>query len=210
MYNPSRYQAPSDEVIEEIVSQFPFATLLTPHAGGFDVSHVPLVLEKRKMEEGESWVLIGHLARANPHWKALGAAVSTAVFHGPHAYVTPLWYEHCDVPTWNYVVAHLAGRVRLLETEEGTVQALQALSAKTEGKHGWKFEIPGDLAAPGVLLKSIIGFELIVERREAKLKLSQNKSSRDFDGVLQGLATRKDEPSHLVREWMQRHSKPLG
>lgn len=207
MYNPARYQAADPlETIEEIVSSFPFATLLTPHAGGFEVSHVPLVLEKR----GGDWFLLGHLARANPHWKAFGQGTSTAIFHGPQAYITPLWYERCDVPTWNYVTAHLSGPVRLLESEEGTLQTLKSLSGKTEGADGWKFEIPEDLAAPGVLLKSIIGFEMRVERREAKLKLSQNKSSRDFDGVLQGLGTRKDEQSHLVRDWMKRRSKPMG
>lgn len=205
MYNPARYQG-SEPVIEEIVGLFPFATLLTAGTGGeMHISHVPLVLEKR---EGE-WALIGHLARANPHWKALTQGPSTAIFHGPHAYITPLWYEQCDVPTWNYVTAHLSGPVKLLDTEEGTVQALKKLSAKTEGKDGWKFEIPEDLAAPGVLLKSIIGFELLASRREAKLKLSQNKSSTDFDGVLQGLATRKDEQSQAVAAWMQRHGGPL-
>ena len=205
MYNPARYQG-SGAVIEEIVDLFPFATLITSGAGSeLHISHVPLVLEKR---EGE-WKLIGHLARANPHWKVLSQGQSTAIFHGPHAYITPLWYEQCDVPTWNYVTAHLSGPVKLLDTEEGTVQALKKLSAKTEGKGGWKFEIPEDLAAPGVLLKSIIGFELLASRREAKLKLSQNKSSTDFDGVLQGLATRKDEQSQAVAAWMQRHSGPL-
>ena len=205
MYNPARYQA-ADEVIEEIVTSFPFATLLTAGAGGeLLISHVPLVLEKRAGD----WFLIGHLARANPHWKQLASGLSTAVFRGPQAYITPLWYEQCDVPTWNYVAAHLSGRVTLLETEAGTVKALQALAAKTEGQDGWKFEIPEDLAAPGVLMKSIIGFEIRVERREAKLKLSQNKSSTDFDGVLQGLSTRKDEQSALVAAWMRRHSHPL-
>lgn len=202
MYNPSRYQG-SEAHIEEIVGLFPLATLVTGSPGGeLQISHVPLVLEKR----AENWILIGHLARANGHWKCLEGAESTAVFHGPQTYITPLWYEQCDVPTWNYVSAHLAGRVRLLESEEDTVRALQALTAKTEGKEGWRFAIPEDLAQPGVLMKSIIGFELRVERREAKLKLSQNKSSTDFDGVLQGLSTRKDEQSQQVRSWMQRYA----
>lgn len=204
MYNPARYRG-SDDAIEEIVASFPFATLLTHTPDGIEISQVPLVLEKR---EGE-WLLLGHLARANPHWKSLESGTATAIFHGPHAYITPLWYEHCDVPTWNYVTAHLSGPVKLLESEEGTLQTLKALSSKTEGPDGWKFEIPEDLAAPGVLLKSIVGFELKVERREAKLKLSQNKSARDFDGVLQGLATRKDEQSQAVASWMKRRSKPL-
>jgi transcriptional regulator len=201
MYNPSRYQG-SDTEIEEIIGRFPFATLLTAGAGGgLKISHVPLVLEKRTAEQ---WVLIGHLARANDHWKTLEGHESTAIFHGPHAYITPLWYEQCDVPTWNYVTAHLSGSVALLESEEATLGALRKLSAKTEGQDGWKFEVPHDLAAPGVLMKSIVGFELAVSRREAKLKLSQNKGSTDFQGVLRGLSARSDEQSLGVLAWMQR------
>src|SRR5688572_10684369 len=127
MYNPSRFQG-SVAQIEEIVAGFPFATVLTADSSGLKISHVPLVLEKR----GGDWILIGHLARANEHWGALEGAECTAIFHGPHAYITPLWYEQCDVPTWNYVTAHLSGKVRLLESEADTVKSLQALSAKTE------------------------------------------------------------------------------
>lgn len=191
----------------EIVSGHPLATMITTANGETHVSHVPLILEKSE----NGFTLIGHLARANPHWKALSAADSLAIFHGPQTYITPLWYEHCDVPTWNYVVAHLSGRAKLLDSEEGTLQALRSLTDKTEGSGGWKFEIPADLAAPGVMMKSIIGFEIPVSTMSAKLKLSQNKSSTDFAGVLHGLATqRSDEQSKRVGAWMSRLVKQTG
>lgn len=206
MYNPSRYASESSEQIDEIVRDFPLATMITVVSGEPHVSHVPLILEKR----GEKRVLVGHLARANPHWKALSGNETLAIFHGPQAYITPLWYEQCDVPTWNYVVAHLSGVPQLLDSEEGTVQALRKLTDRTEGKGGWEFEIPADLAAPGVLMKSIIGFEIPVSTMSAKLKLSQNKSSTDFHGVLRGLETqRTDEQSKRVLEWMSRFVKQI-
>ena len=94
-----------------------------------------------------------------------------------------------------------------MENEGDTVRALKALSLKTEGKNGWAFEVPSDLAAPGVLMKSIVGFEIAVTTMSAKLKLSQNKSSTDFEAVISGLATRKDEQSAGVLEWMRRLAK---
>ncbi len=203
MYNPSRFQG-TDSDVEEIVGAHSFATLISvDEQGGHLISHLPLLLEKR----GEDWILLGHMARANAHWKSLEGGESTAVFHGPHSYITPLWYEQCDVPTWNYVVAHLSGTATLIESEERTVEILLALSRKTEGPQGWKFEIPPDLAAPGVLLKSIVAFEMKVKSRAAKLKLSQNKSSTDFQGVMQGLSGREDYQSRAVWGWMQRLAK---
>jgi transcriptional regulator len=206
MYVPARYAAAEEGMIAELVREHPFATLITPLEGEIKVSHVPLLLEER----GGAWVLIGHLARANDHWKALEKGITTAIFHGPHAYITPTWYEHCDVPTWNYVVAHLSGPVRLLELEKDSVVALELLSTRMEGQTGWKFEIPEDLAKPGVLMKSIIGFEVEVQARVGKFKLSQNKSSTDFDRVIAGLGTRADPQSRGVLAWMQRFAEKIS
>jgi transcriptional regulator len=203
MYNPVRFQG-SEEQIEEIVASHPLATLVTVSEGELFTSHLPLVLEKR---EGE-WFLIGHLARANPHGRVLERGNTLAIFHGPQTYITPLWYQECDVPTWNYVVAQLEGKARLLEAEADTTRALRVLSERMERKDGWKFEIPQDLAEPGVLMKSIVGFEIRVDSKSAKLKLSQNKQPLDFDGVLRGLkAERSDEQSQRVAQWMERVAK---
>lgn len=200
MYNPQKFAAPNDETIQEIVRAHPFATLITPMPQGLQVSHVPLVLE---VCEGE-WILIGHLARANPHAQALEGGESLAIFHGPHAYISPLWYTENDVPTWNYVVAHLHGRAKLLESEEGTTRALEKLSAHTHTLDGWGLEIPADLREPGALLRAIVGFEIAVTKRIAKTKLSQNRAERDRVGVRKGLESRNDEGSQGILAWMQR------
>lgn len=189
MYNPQRFQG-SDTQIQEIVNNYPFATLIT----GKHISHVPLILEPRN----NHWHLIGHLARANEHWKHLESESSTAIFHGPHAYVTPNWYSEHDVPTWNYVVAHLEGRGRLLEN---AVPALKTLSHRTDPD--WEFAIPDDLQGEA-LNKAIVAFEIEVTARHGKIKLSQNRRPQDIDGVLRGLATRRDEGSQGVLAWMRR------
>ncbi len=196
MYN--RFPPPADEVLEELVHARPLATVIT----GSHISHLPLVLDKR----GADWVLVGHLSRANPHWKALPVGVTTAVFHGPEAYITPLWYKEHDVPTWNYVVAHLSGTARLLESEPEIVAALRILSDRMEGKDGWQFSIPADLQG-GRLAKAIVGFEIPVSVRTGNVKLGQNRNAADLAGVLEGLQSRRDEQSQQVREWMIRFAK---
>lgn len=194
MYNPDKFQAKQPQWADKIIHDFPFATVIT----GEEVSHLPLLLEKR----AEGLVLIGHMARANPHSKKIEQGKSLAIFHGPHSYITPNWYVDYDVPTWNYITVHAYGPVRLLNNEPDTIGALKKLSDKMEGPDGWKFGIPSDLAAPGILQKAILAFELKIEKIDAKFKLSQNRSHDDQAGVVCGLEKRGDEQSLAVRNWM--------
>lgn len=190
LYNPLHFRA---ENWREVIAQFPLATLIT----GDLISHLPLLLEERG---GEAY-LIGHLARANPQSKILDGAGCTLIFHGPSAYISPLWYEECDVPTWNYVVVHAAGKARALP-EEAAVEALRRLSDHMEGKDGWEFQIPEDLT--NSLHRAIMGFEIQLKQVEAKCKLSQNRSELDRKGVRAGLRKKGDARSQEVADWMER------
>lgn len=192
LYQPKHFSDPSWR--ERVVDGFPLATVVTCLKEELYVSHLPLLRER-----GE---LIGHLARANSHRQALEQAPTTAIFRGPDSYISPTWYDECDVPTWNYVVVHATGRARLLEGEE-LVAALRQLSERQEGAGGWRFEVPEDLRGTGVLDRAIVGFALSVERWEVKAKLSQNRSPEDRAGVIEGLL--KGSPrSQELAEWMRR------
>lgn len=190
LYIPSYFRAGN---WREVVQRFPLATLIV----GESVSHLPLLLEERN---GEPF-LLGHLARANPQSKLLDGADCTAIFHGPQAYISPLWYEECDVPTWNYVVVHMRGRVRAMP-EESTVEALRRLSDHMEGRDGWEFRIPEDLTHS--LHRAILGFEIQVKEIEGKGKLSQNRSEADRKGVREGLRKRGDARSQELADWMEK------
>jgi transcriptional regulator len=190
LYNPSHFRA---ENWREVVSRFPLATLIV----GDTISHLPLLLEER----GDKTFLVGHLARANPQSKILDGADCAIVFHGPNAYISPLWYEECDVPTWNYVVVHMHGRAKA-SGEESTEAALRKFSDLMEGKNGWEFQIPVDLTHS--LHRAILGFEIEVRQVEAKFKLSQNRSERDRKGVKEGLRQRGDARSQEVADWMEK------
>ncbi len=164
------------------------------------VSHLPLIVE----HEGEGIVCIGHLSRANPHWKLLDGRQATAIFHGPNAYITPSWYVQNSVPTWNYAVVHVRGVVTLIEDRAGIVRCLEALTAAVEsGPEAWQFWIPENLR--NTLELAIVGFHLSVETIQSKFKLSQNRSEADRAGVFRGLAGRDDAASQSLRAFMQRH-----
>ena len=96
-----------------------FATLISPDPIDPHITHLPLLLERAR---GDFGTLLGHMARANPHWRRLEAQPGVlAVFHGPHAYVSPSWYAaHPSVPTWNYAVVHVHGNARLMHEQPGS------------------------------------------------------------------------------------------
>ncbi|MBY0386040.1 FMN-binding negative transcriptional regulator, partial [bacterium] len=149
--------------------------------------------------------LIGHLAKANPHWRSFSQSQATVVFHGPHTYITPKWYIENDVPTWNYSVVHITGSIELIENYDGIVECLKELTSHTE-RHwpsGWDFFIPEDLNGEN-LTKNIVGFRIKIEHIDFKKKLSQNRSAVDRAGILKGLETRTDENSRRVLNEMKK------
>lgn len=201
MYNPTRYKSEDTKEAFELMDRYPFATIISVNDNNPTISHLPLTpkWQDDKIE------LIGHMARANFHWKILDKASSTFVFHGPHTFITPMWYTENNVPTWSYSTVHLSGKITLIEDNEGLVECLKHLTNHTERlwPSGWDFFIPDNLSGDN-LSKSIVGFKVIVDQINFKKKLSQNRSVTDRAGVLVGLKSRSDENSHLVLKDMMR------
>jgi transcriptional regulator len=185
-----------------LIAQYPFATVITPTAAELCVSHVPLLVQQR---EGRT-VLAGHLARANKHWRALEVgAPTTAIFHGPHAYVSPRWYATSPaVPTWNYAVVHATGPTRLCNEGEDVGALVRELTERFEGagSGAWRPEaLPVDFRAS--LLGAIVGFEIALERLEGKFKLSQNRSAADRASVIAELGTDRSDASRELAALMR-------
>jgi transcriptional regulator len=177
------------ERLHALMQAHSFGTLVVPAEPLPEIAHVPFHL----VREGAFGTLRAHVARANPVAKmaAVGAA-AVAVFAGPHAYVTPRWYERRDeqVPTWNYAVVHAHGVLEPLGGPE-LHALLEDLSREHEGPipDAWN---PSELS-PAFLAEleaQIVGFRLRIARIEGKYKLSQNRSPRDRAGVLEGLRER--------------------
>lgn len=164
MYIPATFASVDRAAQLALIGAHGFATVIT----GGEVSHLPLALD------GD--LLIGHVARANPHWRAFASAPTLAVFTGPHAYVSPTWYAGPDhVPTWNYAVVHAHGSARLTEEAE-LHEVVSELSAQYEAGNRPPWKLSGQPAAyVSSMLGMIVGFEIEVARVEGKFKLSQNR-----------------------------------
>lgn len=196
LHVPPAFAAPDDLALR-LIDEHPFATLVTPADGEPQVTHLPL------LREGDA--LVGHVARANPHWRAFGGAASLAIFHGPHAYVSPTWYGEpaAMVPTWNFCAAHVQGRVEILAGIDDRERVLAALVARFEGngEAAWRFALDG--AQRRAMLEAIVAFRLPIERVTAKLKLSQNRSAADRERVAVALAAGDDAQARATAAWMR-------
>jgi transcriptional regulator len=181
-----------------------FATLVTRDEGSCFATHLPLLLEA---EGGESGRLVGHVARANPQWEHLrDQPEALAIFQGPHAYVSPSWYEtELSVPTWNYTAVHAYGAARLIEGDAELLALLRKMVAVYEAgfEEPWPFALPEDYTRK--LLRGIVGFEIRITRLEGKFKLGQNRPEGDRQGVIDNLKRSRDGQAPLVARLMAKH-----
>lgn len=185
-YLPHYNRLPDAEVAG-FVATVGTATLVTVAEDGLpDATFLPVLLRDD--------VLVGHLARANPHWRRIAPGLAAlAVVTGPDAYVSPSWYpskaEHGKaVPTWNYSVIQLRGRVRIVDDRDWLLDLVTELTDRHETgrEHRWRVsDAPESYLRP--MLRAIVGFEVQIGSVEAKAKLSQNRSAADRAGVIAGL-----------------------
>jgi transcriptional regulator len=179
----------------QLIADDPFATLITTTTGAPYITHLPLLLD------GSRW-LIGHMARANPHWQKFADGDTVAVFHGPHAFVSRGWYENPadNVPTWNYAAVHVSGKPALADAA-ATREAVERLAAR--------FEPPAlaPIAEEKLqrLLQGIVAFRMLIARLEVKFKMSQNKAAADRAGVIAGLRASGRPEDLATADWMQSH-----
>ena len=200
MYVPAAFAEHDPARLHDFIRRHGFATLVTHGEGGLVASHLPLLLDA---DAGPQGVLLGHMARANPQWRSIHGE-SMAVFHGPHAYISPAWYEsRGTVPTWNYVAVHAYGDVRLVEDGDGLLDILRRSVAAYEGPRPepWPF----DESEPHVegLLRAIVGFRIEITRLEGKWKLSQNHPEERRRKVIRALEARADDHSQAIGEMME-------
>ncbi|NGQ95724.1 FMN-binding negative transcriptional regulator [Brevibacillus sp. SYP-B805] len=201
MYVPKAFEITDRDEVITFLQEHPFATLVTINDGKPFATHLPLELEKN----GDQLFLTGHLAAANPQWRHFSHNESVlAMFQGPHAYISASWYTSSgQVPTWNYMAVHVYGKARVVE--ESRLRAmLKEMLAKYEGgrENGvlWEQVPAADMEK---LLKAIVGFELEVERIEAKYKLSQNKNKEDVQAVIRHLAASHEPVDQQVAAAMR-------
>lgn len=201
MYNPTHFQLSDLALTRQLIEERPLAALIGPDAEGRPfVSHLPLSWG----EDDGGWWLEGHMARANPHWGWLQQQGEVlAVFGGPDGYVSPSHYDtHLAVPTWNYLAAHVYGRIELVDQPLAKDHLLKRLIARHEPGYAAKWiALPEDFKEK--LLGAIVGFRLRVTRWEAKAKLSQNRAATERERVRAHFAGQGARGQEMV-DWMER------
>lgn len=179
MYVPRHFSIDDTAHMIAFMRANAFALLTTVADGEPFVSHLPLL---HRPAAGPNGKLIGHMARANPQWRHFSADSKVlVVFWGPHAYISPAWYDTANqVPTWNYETVHAYGTARIVEDQAKTLATLRELVDTYEGGFAqpWRMEnLPPGMAEG--MTRGLMAFEIEIERLEGKAKLSQNKSAKD-------------------------------
>lgn len=182
MYIPNYFKITDETIAYDIIKEHGFATLFSRHDGMPFATHLPLILNK------ELTYLYGHFARPNPQWTDINNQTVLAIFHGPHCYISPSWYEtNKAVPTWNYVTVHVYGEVELMEDEKELMNSLHEMVLKYEtpdSSYRLQDVDPEFLAG---MNKGVQGFKIKINKIEGKAKLSQNHTLQRQELVINQL-----------------------
>jgi transcriptional regulator len=211
VYVPKLFQEQDWLEIRKIILANSFATIVSCDAGVPVATHAPLQLVEPPSGPPR---LQGHFSRANPHWRFFESEQrALAIFAGPHSYVSPRWYDHVNVPTWNYIAVHLYGKPRLV-TDDAELHELMAglvdrYEGHTEAAERYSLEtLPAEFRESQ--LRGIVCFEIAVDEIQSSFKLSQNRNDKSYDKVMNELKKSSDQNAHRVAEAMStRRKKPL-
>ena len=200
MYIPKLYNESDQKHIISFIKENSFATLIATIEDRPVAVHIPLYLH----ENNGDWSFTGHIARPNPIGKAFdGKTKLLAIFHGPHTYISSSWYDHVNVPTWNYQTIHVYGTARSLNDDAATKTLLDLVGkyeADIPDGLDWK-DLPDEVASA---LRGIIAFEMKVEKIEAKSKLSQNRKDKDYFNIIKQLKKREDFLADEIADEMEK------
>ncbi len=201
MYIPEFNRVRDHAEAVSFVRANPFAILVSGSDGGPFATHIPILAR----DADSQLVLHGHMAKANPHWRLLeNNQESLAIFHGPHAYISPSLYESREsVPTWNYAAVHVYGHARVVSEPERLLEETRGIINAFDPSYFAQWSALSDKFRYG-MLKQIVGFELAATRIEAKFKISQNRSKKDQAAMIASLEQSADSAvsgiARLMRE----------
>ncbi|MBI3163592.1 MAG: FMN-binding negative transcriptional regulator [Chloroflexi bacterium] len=202
MYIPKLYREEDREKIIGFLKQNNFSALVTFDGVKPIATHLPV-----EATEGENGALTiySHMSRANPQWKTFGEQEALLIFQGAHTYISPRWYNHVNVPTWNYMMAHVYGKLRMVEGNE-MFSLLSRLVENHEAHSDYRLEsLPQDFVQKE--MKGTVGFAVDVTRIEAGYKLSQNRNDEDHANIIRELEGRGDVQSAEIANAMKDNRK---
>ncbi len=204
MYIPDLYKNENKAEINDFIDKNGFGILINLTNGKLWATHIPLELETKP--NGKA-VLHGHISKENPQASGFVEKDEVlAIFSGPHTYVSSSWYDHENVPTWNYIAVHVYGKVKILD-ETATIESLKKLVNRYEANSENPVRVE-DLSKKTMMqARGIVGFEIEISEIHAKKKLSQNRDAKNHDAIVSELEKKDDQNAHQIAQEM-RKNKP--
>ena len=204
MYTPEIYKNEDPESIRAFLKENSFGILINQTNGKLCATHIPIEIEINA--DGKE-ILQGHISKLNP--QAEGFAENDqvlAVFSGPHTYISSSWYDHENVPTWNYIAVHIYGRIKIVD-EEAAIASLKKLVDKYEASSENPVRIE-DLSAKTMReARGIIAFEIEIEEIQATKKMSQNRDDANYKNIISELEKTENPQAIAVAKEMSKCRK---
>lgn len=212
MYQPRHFDEPQPDVQHALITRYPLATLVVSAGGQLSADLIPLRLETGV---GLPGTLQGHVARANPLWRPAqaGPLDCLVLFQGPSAYVSPSLYPskavtHKVVPTYNYAVVQVRGRLRAIDDAAWLHRLVSTLTTQFEQPRAQPWQVqdaPADYI--DTMLRAIVGIEIDIVEMTGKYKLSQNRDAADHQGAMAGLAGDPAPGAAALAAMMREHGR---
>lgn len=199
MHTPTHFKNTNLNEVKDFLKLNSFGILTCQSESGILATHIPIELTDDENK------LVGHISRANPQWQNFNnAAEVLAIFSGPHAYISSSWYNHENVPTWNYIAVHVYGKIQIIEGE-ALLDSLTKMVNKYE-KNSVR-PVALEKMSPEYVMRAIqgiVGFEISITRIEATYKLSQNRDVASYNNIIHDLEKRQDANSSQIANEMRK------
>lgn len=202
MYTPKPYEMNDAEKLHALIWRHNFGTIFSSCNGTPMATQLPFLLEPGAGPHG---VLRAHMARRNPQWRGWAdGGDALVVFVGPHAYISPGWYENrVTVPTWNYAAVHVRGTPRLITGEDELRAVVEQLVRYHESQVGNPWDIRQADSVIEDKLRGIVGFKIPITRIEGQFKFDQDRAAADRTGVIRALECSSDPLQREVADFMR-------
>lgn len=201
MYIPDLYKNENQTEIEKLIHENGFAILVNQTNGKLWATHIPLLLENKN----EKQFLVGHVSKLNPQAESFKTNDDVlAIFSGSHSYISSSWYDHENVPTWNYLAVHVYGKLKLHSYEE-SIEALKRLVDKYEAKSKNPVRVENLSEKTMREARGIVSFEIEITAIESVKKLSQNRDDKNYKNIISELEKTNDNQAIEVAKEMKKN-----
>jgi len=199
MYIPKHFQVEDHAEIIEFMRRYSFATLINTKNNYPEATHLPFIID----QIGDKLILSSHFAKANSQAEYVETNPSLVIFTEPHAYISPANYEkEQNVPTWNYIAIHAYGDAKIVHDEEDKLAMLEKMIGFYDTGYMVQWQsLPMDYKLK--MIKGIVAFDITVDDLQAKKKLSQNRSEKEKDNVINRLDKSPQSNEQEIATYMQ-------